>query len=72
MVEELQFDLDFGDIRQYFPVNLVISGIFKICQDLFGEFNCALKFFGVFIKFCFAYVARGYILFIYFILVIVC
>ncbi|CAD5316569.1 unnamed protein product [Arabidopsis thaliana] len=35
-VEELQFDLDFGDIRQYFPVNLVLSGIFKICQDLFG------------------------------------
>ncbi|ESQ28522.1 hypothetical protein EUTSA_v10018203mg [Eutrema salsugineum] len=35
-VEELQFDLDFGDIRQYFPVSLVLSGIFKICQDLFG------------------------------------
>ncbi|CAN8238677.1 unnamed protein product [Cochlearia groenlandica] len=35
-VEELQFDLDFGDIRQYFPVNLVLPGIFKICQDLFG------------------------------------
>ncbi|CAL9239781.1 unnamed protein product, partial [Arabidopsis halleri] len=35
-VEELQFDLDFGDIRQYFPVCLVLSGIFKICQDLFG------------------------------------
>ncbi|KAJ4884005.1 putative thimet oligopeptidase [Raphanus sativus] len=35
-VEELQFDLDFGDIRQYFPVSLVLPGIFKICQDLFG------------------------------------
>ncbi|KAL0701111.1 hypothetical protein Bca4012_057233 [Brassica carinata] len=35
-VEELQFDLDFGDIRQYFPVSLVFPGILKICQDLFG------------------------------------
>ncbi|KAF8092771.1 hypothetical protein N665_0401s0018 [Sinapis alba] len=35
-VEELQFDLDFGDIRQYFPVSLVLPGILKICQDLFG------------------------------------
>ncbi|KAF3523577.1 hypothetical protein F2Q69_00050958 [Brassica cretica] len=35
-VEELQFDLDFGDIRQYFPISLVLPGIFKICQDLFG------------------------------------
>ncbi|CAI9093276.1 OLC1v1028741C1 [Oldenlandia corymbosa var. corymbosa] len=31
-----QIDLDFGDVKQYFPVNLVLSGIFKICQDLFG------------------------------------
>ncbi|KAA8533259.1 hypothetical protein F0562_033208 [Nyssa sinensis] len=35
-VEELQFNLDFGAIKQNFPVNLVVSGIFKICQDLFG------------------------------------
>lgn len=35
-VEELQFDLDFGAVKQYFPVNLVLSGIFKISQDLFG------------------------------------
>ena len=33
----MQFDLDFGDIRQYFPISLVLPGIFKICQDLFGE-----------------------------------
>ncbi|KAK3013155.1 hypothetical protein RJ639_008578 [Escallonia herrerae] len=36
MVEEQQFDLDFGVVKEYFPVNLVLSGIFKICQDLFG------------------------------------
>ncbi|XP_030449425.1 probable thimet oligopeptidase [Syzygium oleosum] len=30
------FDLDFGAIKQYFPVKLVLSGIFKIFQDLFG------------------------------------
>ncbi|KAH9708402.1 putative thimet oligopeptidase [Citrus sinensis] len=35
-VEELQFDLDFGAVKQYFPVNLVLSGIFKVFQDLFG------------------------------------
>lgn len=33
---ERQFDLDFGAVMQYFPVNLVLSGIFKICEDLFG------------------------------------
>lgn len=36
-VEEQQFNLDFGVVKQYFPVNLVLSGIFKICQDLFGN-----------------------------------
>lgn len=36
-VEEQQFDLDFGAIKQYFPVSLVLSGIFKISQDLFGK-----------------------------------
>ncbi|XP_073132698.1 probable thimet oligopeptidase isoform X2 [Henckelia pumila] len=35
-VKEQQFDLDFEVIKQYFPVGLVLSGIFKICQDLFG------------------------------------
>lgn len=35
-VEEQQFDLDFGALKQYFPVTLVLSGIFKIFQDLFG------------------------------------
>lgn len=35
-VEELQYNLDFADIKQYFPVNLVMSGILKISQDLFG------------------------------------
>ncbi|KAL3835648.1 hypothetical protein ACJIZ3_010384 [Penstemon smallii] len=34
--QEQQFDLDFGVIKQFFPVSLVLSGIFKICQDLFG------------------------------------
>ncbi|KAG8365960.1 hypothetical protein BUALT_Bualt17G0026300 [Buddleja alternifolia] len=35
-VNEQQFDLDFGVVKQYFPLNLVLPGIFKICQDLFG------------------------------------
>ncbi|KAL0421505.1 UNVERIFIED_CONTAM: putative thimet oligopeptidase [Sesamum latifolium] len=35
-IKEQQFDLDFGVVKQYFPINLVLSGIFKICQDLFG------------------------------------
>ncbi|XVE85241.1 hypothetical protein DITRI_Ditri17bG0075900 [Diplodiscus trichospermus] len=35
-VEQKDFDLDFGALKQYFPVNLVLSGIFKIFQDLFG------------------------------------
>ncbi|KAG2701842.1 hypothetical protein I3760_06G062600 [Carya illinoinensis] len=35
-VEEQKFDLDFGALKQYFPVNLVLSGVFKIFQDLFG------------------------------------
>lgn len=37
-VEEQQFDLDFATVKQYFPVKLVLSGIFKIFQDLFGNF----------------------------------
>ncbi|CAK7332393.1 unnamed protein product [Dovyalis caffra] len=35
-VEETQFDLDFGALKQYFPVDVVLSGILKITQDLFG------------------------------------
>ncbi|KAL6547502.1 hypothetical protein OROMI_023223 [Orobanche minor] len=35
-IKEMQFDLDFEVVKQYFPVGLVLSGIFKICQDLFG------------------------------------
>lgn len=35
-VREQQYDLDFGVVKQHFPVNVVLSGIFKICQDLFG------------------------------------
>ncbi|KAL2253718.1 UNVERIFIED_CONTAM: putative thimet oligopeptidase [Sesamum indicum] len=35
-IKEQQFGLDFGVVKQYFPINLVLSGIFKICQDLFG------------------------------------
>ncbi|KAL0927428.1 hypothetical protein M5K25_001595 [Dendrobium thyrsiflorum] len=34
--EELHFNLDMAEVRQYFPVNLVLSGIFKILQDIFG------------------------------------
>ncbi|KAJ8466646.1 hypothetical protein OPV22_029198 [Ensete ventricosum] len=34
--EEQHLDLDLGEVKQYFPVNLVMSGIFKIFQDLFG------------------------------------
>ncbi|KAI4336627.1 hypothetical protein L6164_015128 [Bauhinia variegata] len=35
-VEEQSYDLDFGALKQYFPITLVLSGIFKIIQDLFG------------------------------------
>ncbi|KAI3467654.1 hypothetical protein Pfo_024317 [Paulownia fortunei] len=35
-IKEQQFDLDFRVVKQYFPISLVLSGIFKICQDLFG------------------------------------
>uniref|UniRef100_A0A175YRG8 Peptidase M3A/M3B catalytic domain-containing protein n=1 Tax=Daucus carota subsp. sativus TaxID=79200 RepID=A0A175YRG8_DAUCS len=35
-VEEKQFDLDFGVVKQYFPVDVVLSGVLKICQDLYG------------------------------------
>ncbi|XP_070028144.1 probable thimet oligopeptidase isoform X2 [Nicotiana sylvestris] len=35
-VKDQQFHMNFGVIKQYFPINLVLSGIFKICQDLFG------------------------------------
>ncbi|XP_072999624.1 probable thimet oligopeptidase isoform X3 [Typha latifolia] len=34
--EEQLLDLDLGEVRQYFPMNLVLSGLFKIFQDLFG------------------------------------
>ncbi|KAM2535042.1 hypothetical protein TB1_020681 [Malus domestica] len=34
--EAQQFNMDLGALKQYFPVNLVISGVFKIVQDLFG------------------------------------
>ncbi|KAK8947919.1 hypothetical protein KSP40_PGU009451 [Platanthera guangdongensis] len=36
IAEELQFNLDLTEVRQYFPVDLVLSGIFKILNDLFG------------------------------------
>ncbi|CAL5382993.1 unnamed protein product [Camellia sinensis] len=35
-IEGQQFNLDLGALKQYFPFNLVMSGILKICQDLFG------------------------------------
>ncbi|KAF5200448.1 Mitochondrial intermediate peptidase protein [Thalictrum thalictroides] len=34
--EEQECYVDFVDINQYFPLDLVLSGIFKIFQDLFG------------------------------------
>lgn len=37
IIKEQQSDLDFGVVKQYFPISLVLSGIFKICQDLFGN-----------------------------------
>lgn len=36
-VEDQEFNLDFVTVKQYFPVSLVLSGIFKIMQDLFGN-----------------------------------
>ncbi|KAK9277753.1 hypothetical protein L1049_007300 [Liquidambar formosana] len=57
-VEERQFDLDFGTVKQYFPANVVLSGIFKIFQDLFGLrfeeiadaeiWHCDVRLFSVF------------------------
>ncbi|KAF5726694.1 putative oligopeptidase [Tripterygium wilfordii] len=57
-VEEQQFDIDFGVVKQYFPVELVVSGIFKIIQDLFGLrfeeiadaeiWHCDIRLFSVF------------------------
>jgi len=35
--EEFKVDLDIGEIKQYFPVSLVISGMLKMFQDLFGK-----------------------------------
>lgn len=35
-VEEKQYDLDFSVVKQYFPVDVVLSGVLKICQDLYG------------------------------------
>lgn len=37
-VEEQSYDLDFGEIKQYLPISLVLTGIFKIVQDFFGNF----------------------------------
>ncbi|KAL6840354.1 hypothetical protein ACP4OV_030164 [Aristida adscensionis] len=34
--EELKVDLDIGEIKQYFPVSLVIPGMMKMFQDLFA------------------------------------
>ncbi|XP_068665837.1 probable thimet oligopeptidase isoform X2 [Aristolochia californica] len=35
-VEEQKFDLDPGLVKQYFPVTVVLAGLFKIFEDLFG------------------------------------
>ncbi|XP_074309933.1 putative thimet oligopeptidase [Silene latifolia] len=34
--EEENFSVDFGALKEYFPLSLVLQGIFKIVQDLFG------------------------------------
>ncbi|XP_021746587.1 probable thimet oligopeptidase [Chenopodium quinoa] len=34
--EEENFHLDFGALKEYFPISLVLQGIFKILQDAFG------------------------------------
>ncbi|KAL9226305.1 hypothetical protein vseg_002135 [Gypsophila vaccaria] len=34
--EEETFSIDFGALKEYFPLSLVLQGIFKILQDLFG------------------------------------
>ncbi|XP_020228604.1 probable thimet oligopeptidase isoform X2 [Cajanus cajan] len=57
-VEEQGYDLDFGDIKQYLPISVVLSGIFKIIQDLFGlrfeeiagadVWHCDVRVFSVF------------------------
>ncbi|KAJ7957621.1 putative Oligopeptidase [Quillaja saponaria] len=57
-VEEQNYDLDFGALKQYFPISLVLSGIFKIFQDLFGlrfeeiadaeVWHCDVRVFSVF------------------------
>lgn len=35
--EEQYLDADFDVINQMFPVNLVVNGIFRTLQDLFGK-----------------------------------
>ncbi|MQL93378.1 hypothetical protein Taro_026040 [Colocasia esculenta] len=35
--EEQKFDVDLGTVRRFFPISLVLSGIFKIFQDLFSN-----------------------------------
>lgn len=57
-VEDQEFNLDFVTVKQYFPVSLVLSGIFKIMQDLFGLrfeevidaeiWHCDVKLYSVF------------------------
>lgn len=34
--EEEKFHIDFAALKEYFPLSLVLQGIFKILQDLFG------------------------------------
>ena len=35
--EQHKVDLSIGEIKRYFPVKLVISGMLKMFQDLFGR-----------------------------------
>ncbi|KAJ8438588.1 hypothetical protein Cgig2_024677 [Carnegiea gigantea] len=34
--EDEKFNLDFGALKEYFPLSLVLQGIFKVLQDLLG------------------------------------
>lgn len=35
--EEAEFKVDFEQIKQYFPIEVVTQGLLKIYQDLLGE-----------------------------------
>ena len=36
--EDEKFNLDFATLKEYFPLSVVLQGIFKVLQDLFGNY----------------------------------